>query len=45
MLRLIERIDPTEFTARVAEILITEEITPDIDTLDTYVKATYPRLA
>ena len=40
----IERIDQTEFTARVAEILITEEITPDIDTLDTYVKATYPDL-
>ena len=40
----IERIDQTEFTARVAEILISEEITPDIDTLDTYVKATYPDL-
>jgi DNA polymerase III delta prime subunit len=40
----IERIDQTEFTARVAEILINEEITPDIDTLDTYVKATYPDL-
>ena len=35
----IERIDQTEFTARVAEILIAEEITPD-----TYVKATYPDL-
>ena len=40
----IERIDQTEFTARVAEILINEEITPDIDTLETYVKATYPDL-
>ena len=40
----IERIDQTEFTARVAEILIAEEITPDIDPLDTYVKATYPDL-
>ncbi|MBR20660.1 MAG: hypothetical protein CMA64_11060 [Euryarchaeota archaeon] len=40
----IERIDQTEFTARVAEILIAEEITPDIDILDTYVKATYPDL-
>ena len=40
----IERIDQTEFTARVAEILIAEEVTPDIDTLDTYVKATYPDL-
>ena len=42
--RSTERIDQTEFTARVAEILIAEEITPDIDTLDTYVKATYPDL-
>jgi len=40
----IARIDQTEFTARVAEILITEGITPDLDTLDTYVKATYPDL-
>ena len=41
MLRfVIQRIDQTEFTARVAEILIAEEVTP-IDTLDTYVKATY----
>jgi replication factor C small subunit len=40
----IERIDQTEFTARVAEILITEGIQPDLDTLDTYVKATYPDL-
>ena len=40
----IERIDQTEFTARVAEILIAENITPDLDTLDTYVKATYPDL-
>jgi len=40
----IAKIDQTEFTARVAEILITEDITPDLDTLDTYVKATYPDL-
>ncbi len=40
----IARIDQTEFTARVAEILITEGVTPDLDTLDTYVKATYPDL-
>lgn len=40
----IERIDQTEFTARVAEILMQEGVTPDIDTLDTYVKATYPDL-
>tara|TARA_B100001057_G_scaffold426346_1_gene450361 strand:- start:9972 stop:10886 length:915 start_codon:yes stop_codon:yes gene_type:complete len=40
----IERIDQTEFTARVAKILIDESVTPDLDTLDTYVKATYPDL-
>jgi replication factor C small subunit len=40
----IERIDQTEFTARVAEILITEGVTPDLDVLDTYVKGTYPDL-
>ena len=40
----IERIDQTEFTARVAQILIAEDVTPDLDVLDTYVKATYPDL-
>jgi DNA polymerase III delta prime subunit len=40
----IERVDITEFTARIAEILITENIQFDIDTLDTFVKATYPDL-
>jgi len=40
----IERIDQTEFTARVAEILIAEDIRFDLDTLDTYVKANYPDL-
>ena len=40
----IERIDQTEFTARVAEIVLTEGVTPDLDILDTYVKATYPDL-
>ena len=40
----IAKVDQTEFTARVATILITEGITPDLDTLDTYVKATYPDL-
>jgi len=40
----IDKIDQTEFTARVAEILITETIEFDIDTLDNYVKATYPDL-
>ena len=40
----IAKIDQTEFTARVAEILITEGTVPDLDVLDTYVKATYPDL-
>jgi replication factor C small subunit len=40
----IAKVDQTEFTARVAEILIAEGIQPDLDTLDTYVKATYPDL-
>ena len=40
----IARIDQTEFTARVAEILIAEGVTPNLDILDTYVKATYPDL-
>ena len=37
-----EKIDQTEFTARVAEILITEGVEFDLDTLDSYVKAYYP---
>tara|TARA_B100001287_G_C22575780_1_gene478552 strand:+ start:9 stop:923 length:915 start_codon:yes stop_codon:yes gene_type:complete len=40
----IAKIDQTEFTARVAEILINEEVKPNLDILDTYVKATYPDL-
>jgi DNA polymerase III delta prime subunit len=40
----VAKVDQTEFTARVAEILITEAVDFDIDTLDTYVKATYPDL-
>jgi len=40
----METIDKTEFTARTAEILIQEGVTPDIDVLDTYVKASYPDL-
>jgi DNA polymerase III delta prime subunit len=40
----VAKIDQTEFTARVAEILINEGVQPDLDTLDTYVKATYPDL-
>jgi DNA polymerase III delta prime subunit len=37
-----EKIDQTEFTARVAEILLTENITCDLETIDNYVKAYYP---
>ena len=40
----IEKLDETEFTARVATILVTENIDFDLDTLDTFVKATYPDL-
>ena len=40
----VAKVDQTEFTARVAEILITEAVDFDINTLDTYVKATYPDL-
>ena len=40
----IERVDVTEFTARVATVLVTESVEFDLDTLDTYVKATYPDL-
>ena len=40
----IERVDHNEFTARVATILVEEQIQFDLDTLDTFVKATYPDL-
>lgn len=40
----IEKTDVTEFTARVATVLVTEEVEFDLDTLDSYVKATYPDL-
>ena len=40
----IEKTDRTEFTARVATILMTENIEFDLDTLDTYVQGTYPDL-
>lgn len=39
-----EKIDQTEFTARAATILVEENIEFDLDTLDTYVKVTYPDL-
>ena len=40
----IERIDQTEFTARVATILVEENVAFDLDTLDNYVKVAYPDL-
>ena len=39
-----EKIDQTEYTARVATILVNENINFDLDTLDTYVKVAYPDL-
>lgn len=40
----IERVDVVEFTARMATVLVSESVNFDLDTLDTYVKATYPDL-
>jgi replication factor C small subunit len=40
----VEKTDQTEFTARVATILVNEGVDFDLDTLDTYVKLTYPDL-
>jgi len=40
----IERVDITEFTARVATVLVTENVEFELETLDTYVRATYPDL-
>ena len=40
----IEKIDHTEFTARIATVLVTEDVGFDLETLDSYVKATYPDL-
>jgi len=39
-----EKIDKTEYTARLAEILLNESVKFEIDTLDSYVKAYYPDL-
>jgi replication factor C small subunit len=41
---VIDKTDQTEFTTRAATVLINEGIEFDIDTLDSYVKATYPDL-
>jgi DNA polymerase III delta prime subunit len=40
----IEKVDQTEFTARVATILIEENVEFELDTLDTFVKTAYPDL-
>ena len=40
----IEKLDITEFTARVATICVSEGVGVDLETLDTYVQATYPDL-
>jgi DNA polymerase III delta prime subunit len=40
----IAKTDHTEFTARVATVLVSEEVEFDLDVLDSYVKATYPDL-
>jgi DNA polymerase III delta prime subunit len=40
----VERTDITEFTARVATILVDENVEFDLETLDNYVKVTYPDL-
>ena len=40
----IEKLDVNEFTARIATIGITENVELDLETLDTYVQATYPDL-
>ena len=40
----ITKTDHTEFTARVATVLVTEGVQFDLDVLDSYVKATYPDL-
>ncbi len=40
----VERTDLTEFTARVATVLVEEAVEFDLETLDDYVKVTYPDL-
>jgi replication factor C small subunit len=39
-----DKIDQTEFTARVATILVEEGVEFDLDTIDTFVKVSYPDL-
>ena len=40
----IDRTDITEFTARMATVLVTENVEFDLEVLDTYVRASYPDL-
>lgn len=40
----ISKTDQTEFTARAATVLMNEQVEFDLDTLDSYVRATYPDL-
>ena len=40
----VDKTDQTEYTARVATILVNENVEFDLDTLDTYVKLAYPDL-
>jgi replication factor C small subunit len=41
---VIAKTDHVEFTARAATVLVSESVEFELDTLDTYVKATYPDL-
>lgn len=41
---IISKPERTEFTARAATVLVTENVEFDLDTLDSYVGATYPDL-
>jgi len=40
----IDKSDVTEFTARAATVMVSESVEFDLETLDSYVKATYPDL-
>jgi len=40
----IEKVDKTDFTSRIAQVLIDENVEFDLDVLDSYIKATYPDL-
>ena len=41
---IIDKTDITEFTARAATVLVAEGVEFELDTLDSYVRATYPDL-